>query len=86
MFNIKRKQLFTEVYEKNYFISNFDYSKNDYKCINKLITYNINNIYINLSNILNNDNINNINKLTFIYNCFNIYSKKKYYIYLIIIK
>lgn len=77
LINIKRKQLFTEVYEKNYFISNFDYSKNDYKCINKFITYNIDNIYINLSNILNNDNINNINKLTFIYNCFNIYSKNK---------
>ena len=77
LINIKRKQIFIEVYEKNYFISNFDYSKNDYKCINKLITYNIDNIYINLSNILNNDNINNINKLIFIYNCFNIYSKNK---------
>ena len=65
-----------EVYEKNYFISNFDYSKNDYKYINKFITYNIDNIYINLSNILNNDNINNIDKLMFIYNCFNIYIYK----------
>ena len=77
LINIKRKQIFIEVYEKNYFISNLVYSKNDYKCINKFITYNIDNIYINLSNILNNDNINNINKLIFIYNCFNIYSKNK---------
>ena len=75
--NIKRKQLFTEVYEKNYFISNFDYSKDNYKIINKIITYNIDNIYINLSNILNNDNINNIEKLIFIYNCLNIYSNNK---------
>ena len=77
LINIKRKELFTEVYEKNYFISNFDYSKNDYKIINKIITYDIDNIYINLSNILNSNNINNIDKLIFIYNCFNIYSKNK---------
>ena len=68
---------FIEVYEKNYFISKNDYSKNNYKIINQYITYNINIIYINLSNILNNNNIDNKSKLIFIYNCLNIYSNKK---------
>ena len=75
--NIYIKDIFIEVYEKDYFISNYDYSKNDYKIINKLLTFNINDMYINISNILNNNNINNVSKLIFIYNCLNIHSKNK---------
>lgn len=75
--NINKKQIFQEVYEKNYFISKYINSINDYENINKFITFNLNNIYINLSNILNKNDINSISKLIFIYNCLNIYSKHK---------
>ena len=61
LFDLKRKQIFMEVYEKNYFKDQIlIIQRMNINILINYIIYNIDNIYINVSNILNNDNINNI--------------------------
>jgi hypothetical protein len=74
---INRINIFIDINEKNKFISNTNFSLENYKIINKIITYKIKNVFINLSDILN-KNIDNIYKLLFIYNCLNLYYETLY--------
>ena len=77
MIYINRINIFTIINKKNKFILDNNFSLENYKVINKIITYKIKNLFINLSDIFN-KKIINIDKLIFIYNCLTLYYDKLY--------